>query len=115
MTPLRPSELLLGPFRGFSIYPRALQALSPPLALAWVALAIAVLGLGLAGKRYLELSYALEEASDSPLRLIPRIHVDGTGQLRIEGPPGRRVDAGVFVLLLDDEATRPDFPPPRTG
>jgi len=46
---------------------------------------------------------------DSQLWLMPRVTVE-SGEVLVEGPPGRVLDAGDFVLLLDTESEDPIFP-----
>ncbi len=106
-------ELLLGPFTGLAIYPRA-AALPPRIA---VILLLGVLGLSgalLAGAFDLRMSRSLDGLRDSQLWLMPRVSIAG-GLATVEAAPGRLLDAGPFVMVLDTSTEQLESLPGERG
>jgi len=62
----------------------------------------------------LALRARVADLRDSQLWLMPRVTVEA-GQVVVEGPPGRVLDARDFVLLLDAESDAPIFPEGAAG
>jgi hypothetical protein len=97
--PPRLVELLIGPWKGLSIYPRA-ATLRPPQVLALLLL-LTLVGSGLVTARwYLVRRAKLEDARESQLWLMPRVTIEG-GVARFEGRPGRLLDAEHFLVWID--------------
>ncbi len=91
-------ELLVGPFRGLVIYPRA--ARTPPLhTVALLLLATVVMGGALTAQWYDQRVGWLEDARHSALYLMPTVTIDG-GVARTAGPP-KLYDAVHFLVWVD--------------
>lgn len=107
------TELLLGPFRGVSIYPRAARV-PPGSTLALLLLVVLGCGLVLAAAFHARLGGQIEGLRDSQLYLMPRVTVD-EGVATVEAAPGRTLDAGPFVLVLDTTVGKLDALPGERG
>ncbi len=103
------TELLLGPFRGLAIYPRAARV-PPATTLALLLLVILACGLVLAMSFHFRLGAQVEALRDSQLYLMPRVTVN-EGLATVEAAPGRTLDAGPFVLVLDTTVSKLDSLP----
>lgn len=97
-------ELLIGPFTGLSIYPRA-AGLRPRVLVLVLLLVLGSLGGVLAGVFQARLSGQVDELRNSALWLMPRVNI-ADGVARVESAPGRTLDAGLFVLVLDTSVNR---------
>ncbi len=97
--PPRLFELLVGPWTGVSIYPRA--ASLRPLQVLGVLFLLTLLASGLiAADWYLLRQARLEDARDSQLWLMPRVTIED-GVARSEGGAGRLLDAEHFLVWID--------------
>lgn len=92
-------EILLGPWRGLSIYPRA--ALVRPWQAIGLLLLLTLAGSCLAtGRWYLVRSSKLADLAESQVWLMPRVTVED-GTARFEGGEARLLDARHFLVWID--------------
>ena len=97
--PPRLFELLIGPWKSLSIYPRA--ATLRPYQVLGLLFLLTLVGSGLITARwYLVRRAKLEDARDSQLWLMPRVTIED-GLARFEGSPGRLLDAEHFLVWID--------------
>lgn len=95
------SELLVGPFRGFAIYPRAART-APTHALALLLIVTAGFAAVLTAQWTMQRSRWLADAEHSPLYLMPRVTIE-QGLARSSGAP-KLYDAVHFLVWLDTTA-----------
>lgn len=106
-------ELLGGPFVGLAIYPKA-AVLRPRVSVLLLLGALGLAGLLLAGVFQARMNHRIDGLRDSQLWLMPRVNV-ADGVASVEAAPGRTLDAGPFVLLLDTSVERLDSLPGERG
>lgn len=97
--PPRLVELLIGPWKSLSIYPRA-AALRPYQVLGLLLLLTLIASGLLSARWYLVRRAKLEDARESQLWLMPRVTIQD-GVARFEGSPGRLLDAKNFLVWID--------------
>lgn len=105
-------ELLVGPFKGLQIYPRAAKV-APTAALALLLVVTLSCAGALGARWYMERSGWIDDAAASPLILMPRVNIEG-GEARTSSPP-RLYDAVHFLVWLDPSTDAPRDVPLEVG
>jgi len=105
-------ELVVGPFKGLAVYPRAAKV-APSVALALLVVTTLVCAGALSARWHQVRSGWLDDAAESPLYLMPRVTIEG-GEARSSAPP-RLYDAVHFLVWLDPSTDAPRDVPLEPG
>lgn len=101
-------ELLVGPFRGLGVYPRAAR-LGTGRAIGLLALVILVLAMVVGGIWMVRLQSKVATMADSAIWFMPRVNVRG-GVAQVEADPGRVIETDRVVILFDTVSAEPVIP-----
>ena len=101
-------ELLLGPFRGLAIYPRA-ATLGVGRGLGLIVLVTLLLAAVVAGSWTVRLRAKVEAMADSSIWFMPRVNV-AEGRATVEADPGRVIETDRVVVIFDTVSEQPDIP-----